>query len=103
MSMLRTLRAERFDGDIAFVHYASANLTGGKLFHLLSGNLSFQIGHHLFPDIPAHRHAEISQEVREICRRYGVPYHTGPLPRQFGTVVHKIVRLALPPRRAGGR
>ena len=37
----------------------SANLTGGKLFHILSGNLSFQIEHHLFPDIPAHRHAEI--------------------------------------------
>ena len=38
----------------------SANLTGGKLFHILSGNLSFQIEHHLFPDIPAHRHAEIA-------------------------------------------
>ena len=38
----------------------SANLTGGKLFHILSGNLSFQIEHHLFPDVPAHRHAEIA-------------------------------------------
>ena len=76
----------------------SANLTGGKLFHILSGNLSFQIEHHLFPDIPAHRHAEISTEVREICRRYGVPYNTGPLPRQFATVVRKIVKLALPSR-----
>ena len=72
----------------------SANLTGGKLFHILSGNLSFQIEHHLFPDIPAHRHAEISVEVREICERYGIPYNTGPLPRQFGTVVRKIVKLA---------
>ena len=74
----------------------SANLTGGKLFHILSGNLSFQIEHHLFPDIPAHRHAEISESVREICGRYGIPYNTGPLPRQFATVVRKIVRLALP-------
>ncbi len=74
----------------------SANLTGGKLFHILSGNLSFQIEHHLFPDIPAHRHAEISVEVREICERYGLPYNTGPLYKQFGTVVRKIVRLALP-------
>jgi fatty acid desaturase len=74
----------------------SANLTGGKLFHILSGNLSFQIEHHLFPDIPAHRHAEISAEVREICGRYGVPYNTGPLPKQFATVVRKILRLALP-------
>lgn len=84
----------------------SANLTGlfsrrpesAKWFHILSGNLSFQIEHHLFPDIPAHRHAEISVEVREICRRYGLPYNSGPLHTQFGSVVRKIVRLALPDR-----
>jgi fatty acid desaturase len=80
----------------------SANLTGGRLFHLLSGNLSHQIEHHLFPDLPAHRYAEIAVEVREICARYGVPYNTGPLHRQFGSVVKKIVRLALPGRRGGG-
>jgi NADPH-dependent stearoyl-CoA 9-desaturase len=74
----------------------SANLTGGKLFHLLSGNLSHQIEHHLFPDIPARRYTEIADEVREICRRYGVPYNSGSLPKQFGTVVRKIVKLALP-------
>ena len=74
----------------------SSNLTGRRLFHILSGNLSFQIEHHLFPDIPAHRYAEISVEVREICERYGIDYHTGPLPKQFGSVVRKIVRLALP-------
>jgi NADPH-dependent stearoyl-CoA 9-desaturase len=77
----------------------SANLNGGRLFHILSGNLSFQIEHHLFPDIPAHRYAEISAQVQQICRRYSVPYNTGPLHRQFGTVVRKIVRLALPPQR----
>jgi NADPH-dependent stearoyl-CoA 9-desaturase len=74
----------------------SANLTGGKLFHIMSGNLSFQIEHHLFPDVPAFRHAEISEEVQEICERYGVPYNKGSLPRQFASVVRKIVRLALP-------
>ena len=74
----------------------SANLTGGKLFHILSGNLSHQIEHHLFPDMPARRYAEIAPEVQEICERYGIPYNTGPLPKQFGTVVRKIVRLALP-------
>jgi fatty acid desaturase len=74
----------------------SANLTGGKLFHVMSGNLSFQIEHHLFPDIPAFRHAEISQEVQDICERYGVPYNKGPLPKQFASVVRKIVKLALP-------
>jgi fatty acid desaturase len=76
----------------------SANLTGGKLFHLLSGNLSHQIEHHLFPDVPARRYAEIAPEVREICRRYGISYNSGSLPKQFGTVVRKIVKLALPPK-----
>ncbi|OCB42330.1 fatty acid desaturase [Mycobacterium malmoense] len=74
----------------------SANLTGGKLFHLLSGNLSHQIEHHLFPDMPARRYAEIAPEVQAICERYGIPYNRGPLLRQFGTVVRKIVRLTFP-------
>jgi NADPH-dependent stearoyl-CoA 9-desaturase len=78
----------------------SANLTGGKLFHLLSGNLSHQIEHHLFPDIPARRYTEIAGEVQEICERYGVPYNAGSLPKQFGTVVRKIVRLALPSKKS---
>jgi NADPH-dependent stearoyl-CoA 9-desaturase len=81
----------------------SANLTGGKLFHLLSGNLSHQIEHHLFPDIPAHRYAEIAPEVRGICERYGIPYHAGSLPRQFGTVVRKILKLTLPTKKRAGR
>jgi fatty acid desaturase len=82
----------------------SANLTGGKLFHILAGNLSFQIEHHLFPDLPAHRYAEISTEVSEISERYRIPYNTGPLYRQFGSVVRKIGKLALPslPGRGGG-
>jgi fatty acid desaturase len=74
----------------------SSNLTGGRLFHIMSGNLSFQIEHHLFPDIPAHRYAEISEEVREACERYGLEYNTGPLPYQLFTVFRKIVRLSIP-------
>ena len=45
----------------------------------MSGNLSFQIEHHLFPDIPSNRYAEISPRVREVCERYGLPYTSGPL------------------------
>jgi fatty acid desaturase len=74
----------------------SANLTGGKIFHLLSGNLSHQIEHHLFPDMPARRYSEVAPEVQEICERYGIPYNKGPLLQQFGTVVRKIVRLTFP-------
>jgi linoleoyl-CoA desaturase len=74
----------------------SANLSGGPLFHIMTGNLSHQIEHHLFPDIPSNRYAEIAPRVREICERYGLPYTTGSLPRQYATVVRKLARLAFP-------
>jgi len=74
----------------------SANITGGKTFHMMSGNLSHQIEHHLFPDIPARRYPEISEEIQEICERYGIPYNTGRLSKQLWTVAAKIVKLALP-------
>lgn len=74
----------------------SSNLRGGKFFDLLSGNLSHQIEHHLFPTIPAHRYAELSKQVKEICQRYGQHYNTGSLPRQFGQVLIRIFRHSLP-------
>ena len=74
----------------------SGNVTGGKLFHILSGNLGHQIEHHLFPDLPSNRYAEIAPRVQAICGRYGVPYCSGSLTRQFGTTMRKILRLALP-------
>lgn len=75
----------------------SSNISGGKLFHILSGNLSHQIEHHLFPDLPANRYQEIAPEVRALCEQYGLPYNAGPLSRQIGSVWWKIFRLALPP------
>ena len=74
----------------------SANIDGSPLFHLLTGNLSFQVEHHLFPDMPSSRYAEIAPRVRDICHRYGLPYNTGPLHRQLGTVHRTILRLAFP-------
>ncbi|WP_447646579.1 fatty acid desaturase family protein [Nocardioides zeae] len=74
----------------------SANITGSPLFHVMSGNLSHQIEHHLFPDLPARRYPEIADEVREICERYGLQYNTGPLHRQLLSVARKICRYALP-------
>ncbi len=74
----------------------AANIDGRPLFHLLSGNLSFQVEHHLYPDLPSNRYAEIAPRVRAICRRYGLPYNTGPLRKQLGSVHRTILRLALP-------
>ena len=77
----------------------AANIDGGPLFHLMTGNLSFQVEHHLFPDMPSSRYSEIAPRVREVCARHGLPYNTGPLRRQLGTVHRTILRLAFP----GGR
>jgi linoleoyl-CoA desaturase len=74
----------------------SCNIDGGRLFHVVSGNLSHQIEHHLFPDMPSNRYPVVAPRVRALCARYGVPYNTNSLSRQFGTTMLKIFRLALP-------
>ena len=76
----------------------SSNLTGGKWMNLMSGNLSHQIEHHFYPDVPANRYAAMAVEVRAICARYGQHYNTGSLPKQFGQVMWRIVRHAWPSR-----
>jgi linoleoyl-CoA desaturase len=76
----------------------SANIEGSSLFHLLSGHLSFQIEHHLFPDLPSCRYPEIAPEVRALCEKYGVAYNTGSFVKQLNGAVRRIFRCALPPR-----
>jgi len=79
----------------------SANIEGGSWFHVMTGHLSHQIEHHLFPDIPAHRYPEMAPRVRELCERYGLPYNTGSFFEQYGSVLARIVRYALPPALVG--
>ncbi len=74
----------------------SCNLDGSPLFHLMSGNLSFQIEHHLFPDVPSRRYASIAPRVRAICERHGLPYSSGRLGPQYRSVARKILRLSFP-------
>ncbi|MFN3886794.1 MAG: fatty acid desaturase family protein [Aquabacterium sp.] len=74
----------------------SSNLTGGKLIDLWTGNLSHQIEHHLFPDVPANRYAEMAVEVKEICARYGQFYNTGSMVKQFSQVIWRILRHSFP-------
>jgi NADPH-dependent stearoyl-CoA 9-desaturase len=79
----------------------SANIEGPSWFHVLTGHLSHQIEHHLFPDLPASRYPELAPRVREICARYGQRYTTGSFRAQLGSVVGRIVKLARPDRRKG--
>ena len=79
----------------------SANISGSKFMHLMTGNLCHQIEHHLLPG-PAVQplRARSRPKVREICKRYGLPYTTGPLLKQVGSTWAKVFRLALPPKKA---
>src|SRR4051794_25189519 len=74
----------------------AANIEGSPLFHVASGNLGYQVEHHLFPDMPSTRYAEIAPRVKDICERYQLPYNSGPLGRQLGMVQRTILRLAFP-------
>jgi fatty acid desaturase len=74
----------------------SANISGSKAMHFMSGNLSHQIEHHLFPDLPSNRYAEIAPKVEALFEKYGLNYHAAPLPRQVASAWHKVIRLSLP-------
>src|SRR6201999_627895 len=76
----------------------AANIEGSAFFHVASGNLGYQVEHHLFPDMPSSRYAEIAPQVKDICERYGLPYNSGPFFQQLGMVQRTILRLP-PPRR----
>jgi NADPH-dependent stearoyl-CoA 9-desaturase len=76
----------------------TANFNAGPVMEFMSGNLCFQIEHHLFPDLPSNRYAEIAERVKAVCATYGLPYTTGPLVRQYLLSLRTIMKLALPDR-----
>ena len=49
----------------------SADISGPAWLHVLCGNLSHQIEHHLFPDLPSNRYAELAGPVRELRQATG--------------------------------
>jgi NADPH-dependent stearoyl-CoA 9-desaturase len=76
----------------------TANFRAGTVLAFMSGNLCYQIEHHLYPDLPSNRYPEIAERVRALCVSYDLPYTTGPLLRQYLLTVRTICKLALPDR-----
>ncbi|MGZ8176668.1 fatty acid desaturase family protein [Williamsia sp. SKLECPSW1] len=76
----------------------TANFRAGPAMAFMSGNLCYQIEHHLFPDLPSNRYAEIGVQVRRICAEYDLPYTTGSLLGQYGQTLRTIMKLSLPDR-----
>jgi fatty acid desaturase len=98
---VETFEKRSIDGETRGEWYlrqmlGAANISGSRAMHLLSGNLSHQIEHHLFPDLPSNRYAEIAPKVEDLFDRYGLRYHSAPLPQQVASAWHKVLRLSLP-------
>ena len=74
----------------------AADFKAGRVLAFSSGNLCYQIEHHLFPDLPSNRLAQVSVRVRQLCDKYDLPYTTGSLTRQYLQTVRTICRLAFP-------
>ena len=74
----------------------SSNIKGGNLFHVLTGHLSFQIEHHLFPDIPARRYREMAPKVKAVFEEHGMHYNTGGFLKQYASVLKRIIRYSFP-------
>ena len=74
----------------------SANISGSPAMHLMTGNLSHQIEHHLFPDLPSNRYAEVAPKVQALFEKYDLAYCSRPLVPQVASAWHKVVRLSLP-------
>jgi fatty acid desaturase len=97
----RTFVEEDLKGETRGGYYlrqilGSSNIDGGPLLGMFTGHLSHQIEHHMFPDLPGARYPEIAPRVKEICAKYGQAYNTGSFWTQFGSVVGRIFRYALP-------
>ena len=98
---VQTFEKTSIDGETRGEWYlrqmlGSANISGSKAMHLMTGNLSHQVEHHLFPDLPSNRYAEIAPRVKDIFDRYDLTYHSAPLPQQVASAWHKVIRLSLP-------
>ena len=74
----------------------SANFRGGKILTILSGNLNYQVEHHLFPDMPSNRLSSIGKDIEKLAKDFGLPYNVDSFPRQFLEVQRTILKLALP-------
>ncbi|HSO69163.1 MAG TPA: acyl-CoA desaturase [Arachnia sp.] len=103
---VETFETESIEGETRGEWYVrqmlgSANISGSKLMHLMTGHLSHQVEHHLFPDMPSNRYPEISPRIQALMQRYHLRYVTGPLPKQVASAWGKVFRYSLPNKKPG--
>ena len=76
----------------------SSNLEGSKLLHIMTGHLSRQVEHHVFPDVPSYRYNEVAKKLRAVCAKHNIPYNTGSFASQYFSVVKRILKYSRKPK-----
>ncbi len=61
-------RTKRAAGGMCASWSGAANIDGSPLFHVISGNLGYQVEHHLYPDMPSSRYSEIAPQGQRHLR-----------------------------------
>ena len=97
----RTRRAARF-----YVRQllGAANIEGSPLFHVISGNLGYQVEHHLYPDMPSTRYArDRAAGARTSASATSCPTTPGRSSKQLGHGAAHDPAPRLPRRQAARR
>ncbi|KAI0052448.1 fatty acid/sphingolipid desaturase [Auriscalpium vulgare] len=84
----------------------SRDITSNWLADWFCGGLNQQITHHLFPRMPRIRFREVAPEVKRICEKHGVPFHsTGFVEAQLEIIsrLNQIANTAKKMRSAQGK
>ncbi len=74
----------------------SSNFEGSRTFHIMTGHLSCQIEHHLYPDVPARHYVDMAKQVQAVCKKYDIPYNTGSFGQQYWTVLKRVAKYSFP-------
>ncbi|MGV8846686.1 fatty acid desaturase family protein [Tessaracoccus sp.] len=98
---VETFEVESIEGETRGEWYlrqmlGSANIEGSEVMHVMTGNLSHQVEHHLFPDMPSNRYKDIAPRIQELMARYQLRYVTGPMHKQVASAWGKVFKYSLP-------
>lgn len=61
----------------------TVDISNTPFVNWIMGYLNFQIEHHLFPNMPQFRQAQVQPRIMEFAKKHGLPYDIVSYPRSF--------------------
>lgn len=80
--------------------YTTRNISGGAFMNFISGNISLQIEHHLFPTMPPHNLAKSTPYVKKFFADHNLPYHESSIFECVSRMVSSLNMHLTKPRQA---